>query len=311
MLLEKLQEAQKINHKKRFVNLVKSVASNMTDITKNLASSVFGDEIHIKKEGKKKKIVDEMDDPLFFNNPIMKGLITVRNQLDQIVVDNKTQECKNEVMIKEQICDLLSFLENLRQDFLISNILAWFIENITKKKLTINDSSIESKIAKIIDKQLKTVLPKIVKTGIQEIDERNQNKLDSPLLNSKVKGKSKKGNFIFQEFTNYTEIPEIDDLDSFVRGSSSHDQGNLKSADNNSFVGIFPSLLMTFLLTQEFKLQDKILSVMVRCFNQRSEMAENLQKLQILFDEADIEAFVKIKLLATKLRYITEKTEVF
>lgn len=63
----------------------------------------------------------------FYKNSIMTSLITIKNQLDillNIEETNLEQSTVNKVKI--EICDLLNFLNDLRQDFLISNFISWY-----------------------------------------------------------------------------------------------------------------------------------------------------------------------------------------
>ena len=119
------------------------MVTNVTDFTKDMAStvasSVFG--------GQKQKIdkantsmAEEADETLFFSNPIMKGLILLRHKLDQINQDFGKFDGSDERIIKEQICGLLDHMLDLRQDFLLSNVLSWYDTILSRCK---NDKSKE------------------------------------------------------------------------------------------------------------------------------------------------------------------------
>lgn len=60
-------------------------------------------------------------------NPLIGGLISLTSMLkNQHQSINNTEESKNEVKIKLEICDQLIFMQKLRIDFLISNFICWF-----------------------------------------------------------------------------------------------------------------------------------------------------------------------------------------
>ena len=54
--------------------------------------------------------------------------------LDQLLINEDADEDQRSlgIEIKKEICDLLIFLLNKRQDFLISNAIAWFKRYETK-----------------------------------------------------------------------------------------------------------------------------------------------------------------------------------
>mmetsp|Transcript_30988 Transcript_30988/g.28191 ORF Transcript_30988/g.28191 Transcript_30988/m.28191 type:complete len:90 (+) Transcript_30988:3200-3469(+) len=75
-----------------------------------------------KKSGKQEKD----DEAKLFSHPTMKSLIYLKQNLDQFVDDSNLQETIHEAQIKEQMCDLLNYLIDLRQNYLLSNLVEWF-----------------------------------------------------------------------------------------------------------------------------------------------------------------------------------------
>ena len=51
---------------------------------------------------------------------------------------------------------------------------------------------------------------------------------------------------------------------------------------------ILPSLLTTFYLTNDSKLEDNLLEIILKLFSQTVSLFNNLEQLEILFDSEDI-----------------------
>ena len=116
--------------------------------------------------------------------------------------------------IKKEICDLLIFLLNKRQDYLISNTIAWFKSLEKKFPKGFSTKAVMGKFKKEINENLITVLPKTMKTGILSIDQATEEST------KQKKKKSGFGNLIGMRkekvFQSYTEeslvVPDLNVL---------------------------------------------------------------------------------------------------
>lgn len=68
--------------------------------------------------------------------------------------------------IKIEVCDFLIFISDLRMDFLVSNMLAYF-EKLSEKFPDTNEE-----ISKEIEDNASQTLGEMLKTSIEEIDEK-------------------------------------------------------------------------------------------------------------------------------------------
>ncbi|KRX06791.1 MIR motif [Pseudocohnilembus persalinus] len=94
----------------------------------------------------------------------------------------------------------------------------------------------------------------------------------------------------------------IKDLDTLIAGPEN--QREIKSE-------ILPSLLTVFYLAQDSELQDKVLSVIFKCFMQTSELFNYLEQIEVLFDEGDIQPYLQFQEKIQSLRILAEKSEVW
>ena len=68
-----------------------------------------------------------MDDDLKYNNKIMRGLTSFLKKVD-LMKDGKEKKRKKklETEIKLEICDLIEYFMDLRQNYLITNFISWY-----------------------------------------------------------------------------------------------------------------------------------------------------------------------------------------
>jgi len=273
-------------------------SKNVVGTMKNFADNVFGNAQKKKNQSGSNSFV-ESEDSLYLGNPIMKGLLDIQQQLEKLVLDQERKENKNEIIIKEEICNLLNFMIDLRQDFLVSNVLGWYDHLLYKTS---------DKASEITERMIETgvfgVLPTISKTGIKALDDKfisnyKVDIVDSGSSNAMTGGTQVKEQFLFRKYTEENEIPDLDSL--FAQGK----EGNNKSK------GILPSLLMTFYMCTNTDLQNKILTVIMRMFSQKQELVRNLDSLEVIFQKKDIGAYYKLEAWFTHLRLQTETSEVF
>jgi len=273
-------------------------SKNVVGTMKNFADNVFGNAQKKKNQSGSNSFV-ESEDSLYLGNPIMKGLLDIQQQLEKLVLDQERKENKNEIIIKEEICNLLNFMIDLRQDFLVSNVLGWYDHLLYKTS---------DKASEITERMIETgvfgVLPTISKTGIKALDDKfisnyKVDIVDSGSSNAMTGGTQVKEQFLFRKYTEENEIPDLDSL--FAQGK----EGNNKSK------GILPSLLMTFYMCTNTDLQNKILTVIMRMFSQKQELVRNLDSLEVIFQKKDIGAYYKLEAWFTHLRLQTETSEIW
>ena len=261
----------------------KAKASKMNTLKKFVSS--FFDFPYSKSEQEEENFTQKSD---YFNwniykNPMMCSFLTLKCKLEllcnkELSKSDKIKEEKNN-RIKIQICEILIFIVDLRQDFLISNFLAWF-KKLSPDYSELNESNVEGLLNLIcpkIEKEIHTVLPTCLLTGIDSIDEK----------------------YPINNFFNYTEENEIQELD------------HLMTANFEVKLTILPNLLINFLLSNDdIHLQDKIFLLISKCYYQKAYFVEHLNNLQVLFDEKDISIFRILEKKIYKLKILTEKSEV-
>lgn len=325
-----------------FKNIVGSVFDNFTEISKSLVGAVLGSS-NEKSSGSGQGLdFIDYNDPLFYKTALMRGLISLRNQLELLkqervaIEDEKKdvekkegeelkknkedeertgnmvfQEKGKDILIKMEICELLIFFNDLRTDFLITNFLKFFEEKL--KKLVGNDENkeldheMEVRISNEVEEDGGSVIPPLLQTGIFDVDLKYKsdvslfNVLEGAMDNVKLPlGKAGPKKAKMRKFQNYTEEPEMPDLDSLMGRKM---DGSIKSE-------ILPSLILSFFLNKDPSLENKILEVIMKCFNQRREFTERLKQLEILFDPSDIKLFQMIQKKISTLRTLTERSEV-
>jgi len=309
--------------KNKVFGFMTCVVGNMkglaSQVVGTVASTVFGSQ---KKTTEKTQSTtdEEANDTMFLNNPIMKGLILIKHQLDQLTYDPTLMENQNEILIKEEICDLLNFMIDLRQNFLLSNTICWFDDLMEKFKKNLDEDKDEEKnkekLNDLIDEDTYTVLPPVQKTGIESIDEKFKVDLETGLFGDLanlanitnvvglISGKKKKKGVEIKnkKFNNYTGEPDMLDLDQLFKEK--------KDDKDNIPIEVLPSFLMTFLLTKDTTLEDKILRVIMRSFSQKEELLKNLEKLEIIFNNEDVEVYKNLESWISEFRLLTERSEV-
>ena len=121
--------------------------------------------------------------------------------------------------IKIEGCDMLLFLFELRIDFLITNFLHFFEENLKKNS---------SKNGFLLDEDIFTLIPPLLSTGIPSIDLKYKTDNFFNILNvveGVIQNKIK-----LKKFVNYTDENEVPDLNSLLAKKM---DGSLKSEVNN------------------------------------------------------------------------------
>jgi inositol 1,4,5-triphosphate receptor type 1/inositol 1,4,5-triphosphate receptor type 3 len=104
-------------------------------------------------------------------------MFSIQNALQQTVQSDKQvkESEETEIKIKLQICNLLNFLLDERQDHLVQNCIAWFEtlgkdfpKDVGNKKAMTN---FKKKYDKKIKEEIYKIFPDIMKTGLEKIDD--------------------------------------------------------------------------------------------------------------------------------------------
>lgn len=91
-----------------------------------------GEEEEDADEGNDKQFeINTLDDPQIFNNPIMRGFISLNNKLESLDFEDSFKK-QTEIDIKLHICEVIDHLLDLRQDYLMHNVLGWFNQHIVE-----------------------------------------------------------------------------------------------------------------------------------------------------------------------------------
>jgi hypothetical protein len=217
MQLEKLREE----------NLAKKMASNKSKQLFKMLQSTFNTFVDIgeiggmfsskEKEAKKlqKPVLDSFEDQDFYNNPIMRSMLTLNYVLERMKYDEEARKGYMDIDIKLGICETFDYLLNLRIDFLISNFMGWYVLLGKKMKKWDNKDNYYNKLTKKILKSFRMVLPPVSKTGQLEIDMDiatiKANVADKLQGMFKMKNKAKMKFFDFVEDEN-ERVPDLDTL---------------------------------------------------------------------------------------------------
>jgi inositol 1,4,5-triphosphate receptor type 1/inositol 1,4,5-triphosphate receptor type 3 len=238
----------------------------------------------------------------------MRSLLHSKNLLNQVLNENlQSTFSANETQIKVEICDLINFLMDLRQDFLISNFIAYFDDVGQRLELEKEDAlKVSEKLEAELKENITTVLPPPLRTGVESVDEENKERVNEnsfDLMKNVMKLKNLLNNEErkIKKFKNYTNEEEMPDLDALMLGARTGPATGME---------ILPALLMSYHNTNDSELEKKLLQVILRCFNQRKELVDNINKLEIFFEHNNVRLFFITKRLANELRLQAERSEV-
>ena len=299
-------------------NFFSGVVENVTGLAGEVAGKLIGDESLHGRQKKKKanQFLEGYKETFLYSNPLMRSCISQTNKLGLLSGDDEGKLYKVERDLKILICDLMKQFISMRHDFLITNFIAWYQSLIKFDKEPMS----HEKVLNEINDSFMTVLPEILKVGIELVDFKYQIKEEENVLNN-VGNKMKNlvgnlGNLIMQEeeeeqipylkkkFKVYTNERQLKDLDGLLTGMISDENHNISKT-------LYPSLIMTFYTNQDQTLECKLLEIIMLCFHQRVKFAQSLKNLELLFDKADIENFMHISKNVREMQSICEKTEVW
>jgi inositol 1,4,5-triphosphate receptor type 1/inositol 1,4,5-triphosphate receptor type 3 len=75
-----------------------------------------------------------VDDVKMYSNPLMKCFIKMNNQLEALTHEDSNTD-NSELKLKLTICDIFEYFLDMRQEYLISNLLSFFKKEIMNSKL--------------------------------------------------------------------------------------------------------------------------------------------------------------------------------
>ncbi|KRX08878.1 MIR motif [Pseudocohnilembus persalinus] len=181
--LAKLAMSLYIDHvhtKKHHQNLELGLANFGNFLTQNVGFSIYNKQVQENEEIEEDETqFSNTKDVDSFQNPLSRGVLMIHNVLQSIHYEDK-QIFTSQVNIKMQICDILEQMLDFRQDFLLSNIIYWFTEQIAFTQLQNEDQlqddndQQQNNIIEKIKTNTRHILPNISKTGINDIDEKLQ-----------------------------------------------------------------------------------------------------------------------------------------
>ncbi|EGR28322.1 MIR domain protein [Ichthyophthirius multifiliis] len=171
-----------------------------------------------------------------------------------VQIKEKQEEKKIENETKAEICQLIIFFFNKRIDYLVDNFLTFF-DQIGVQKI---DNKYQS-----INIQKNNIFLKIIQFCFKQTKYGIYNKIQ------------------FQDFTG-NQFPDLDNI--------------LQKKNNNtkSKNFILPSLFMIFYLTNDNKLEEILLEIILKLFSQQKIFIQNLKTIQVLFDKSEIHPY-KVK----------------
>lgn len=171
----------------------------------------------------------------------------------------------------------MEYFLDFKQDFLLSNLKEFFKSQVFELDLfeklrnrKITQEDVEVLFKKSIVDNINNILPDIMTTGTS-IDETEPKFKNKEKINKKI------------EALNLNNILKFD---------------------------ILPSLISLFCLTQNYGMENKILHITTRLFNQRDEFIKLTSNLLILFDDENIKVFKQCKLQIKKLARNVDESEV-
>lgn len=267
---EKAKESN-LNPKKLMENLLGAVANtkllNMFDIFGAMKSDTE------KKKIKKKVISEISNEQMGMTESFLRQSEILKQILTKMLSDIRDDI---EYDIKLEICDIIEYYLDYKQDIILSNLKNSFKQMVLSRQLyekfsqgRLPAEELEKEYEKFIEANIFTILPEIMKTGTS-IDE----------FDPKFKTKEKSNKDI--EGLNLNNILEYE---------------------------ILPSLITLFCLTQNDSMESKSLHIMSRLYNQRGEFAKLTSNLLILFDDLNIEIFRLCKVETKNLARNIDESE--
>lgn len=243
----------------------------------------------------------------------MRGMIFQKNYLEALLAMEDAKKNVTEKQIKMMVCDILIIFLERRTNFLVSNFISWY-QTLTKKYPNFEEINMYFEI----EEDFTSLLPQIIKSGIEILDTKYETKDENDLnLNNVVdyfggKLQNLLGNlnllqneqklYKTKKFKQFTKEKEIHDFDTLLTGFQQENAHITKK--------FLPSLIMNFYINDDHELNKKLLELLTKCFNQRYEFSKALRDLELLFEEKDIQIYNFMQNQIVDLRSLVDKSEV-
>ena len=217
-------------------------------------------------------------DPLIRSAANLKNFISSLKQNPFNGIESKS--CENRIKLK--ICKMLHYYLDCRQDFLLTNIVAWF--NDPETQLVFKSYEKGSKDSRQY---------LLVQDGQKEPWKEESLNLLPPIMKFVEDGKLQE--FIGNEGTVFTcfKGPYIPDLN------------HLNEAP------LLKLLIQAFTYTENYKVQSSLFRLIIRCYEQRKELLRNISNLHPISNNADIELFIWLKRNIKEFMKFSEQSELW
>ena len=262
------EDADKKEFSNRFFN-------GMSDLTKGF-QDIFNQELNPKTKKTKRGTTSEESEAEIIKNYIFKKPEALKKVLNKY--SNKTYTIKkeesadeHEVGIKIGICEVFDYIFDMREDFVIDNIICYFKETYLVKLFAFKHAGFDrlDTAEEQIKKDLVTLLPEPY---------------------AKAGENFKKHNNRLKNYTLYEEIRSFDDV--------------LERP-------FMESLLMGFFFTNSSLLQNSFIKLIQRCCTQKKKLNESILNLELLFSNEDTHLHAKIRSKLIKLKNLTSNAQMW
>ncbi|CAD8103545.1 unnamed protein product [Paramecium sonneborni] len=297
-------------------------------------NNIFGSDDEQKSDTEDEEQIDDgiVDDVQMYTNPLMRGFIKLENELQStILIREETGSNQLEIKIKLTLCDIMDRFLDMRQNYLMLNVLSFFKKSIIEKmqdgiqqtKLTkekeeqsygmtnteIDLLKLQQFVQRKTDSNLLGLLPNISKTGLKDIDEKREQQDAFGIGALKFLNKLAETKLESEEFKIFTEnIMLIYDLDQYF--SLNLPQEDINKISNPIGV-VLPFLFTNFSQIHEEELEKKCLAIIMRLFNQREELCNNLLKLQLISDPIKSKLYEYLSEHVYRLNQLIDRSEVW
>ena len=198
---------------------------------------------------------------------------------------------KVESQIKVQACKLLNRIFDLRENFILNKFIHWYCATVVKIQAArpkISQAQFNQLIVEEFKAKADQLFPNILKTAYKDFD--------LPLEKESVL------------YTNEYHDYYIFDFDYLLKNQPSEVVDEIKRL---SYTLTLPTLLYTFAMTEEVELQNTLLELILRCFNQRSTLIRNLMSTNLFSTEDEIQIFTYFSNMIVDLRIFIQSSDTF
>ncbi|EAR92909.2 zinc finger, C2H2 type family protein (macronuclear) [Tetrahymena thermophila SB210] len=227
-----------------------------------------------KKKKKKQTNFEIMTDDINISDSFLKQTDVLKKILQRFFSDNQDDV---EFKIKQEICEILKQFLNYKQDYMLNRLKYQFSYLVTEKLDTVN------KLKGTQDEQA-------ISQTLKEFKDTIQNSIDAFIPSVLLTGTEvdKK-----QEFEKQFLSMNLNNINSNTFSPLNFGNKAGKEAKDGDIINInkilgfqiLPSLILLFCFTQNYQMEEKLLQITTRFYNQRQEFATLASQLLILFDQ--------------------------